>query len=40
MVPGCEHAANDVIKICTCQFQLCQISSFATFLDNGQGAEH
>ena len=33
MVPGRERAANDVIKICTCQFQSCQISSFATFFD-------
>ena len=33
MVPGRERAANDVIKTCTCQFQSCQISSFATFFD-------
>ena len=33
MVLGCECAANDVIKICTCQFQSCQILSFATFFD-------
>ena len=33
MVPGHERAANDVIKICTCQFKSCQISSFATFFD-------
>ena len=32
MVSGREHAAN-VIKIYTCQFQSCQISSFATFFD-------
>ena len=31
MVPGRERAANDVIKTCTCQFQSCHISSFATF---------
>ena len=34
MVPGRERVANDVIKIyCTCQFQSCQISTFATFFN-------
>ena len=33
MVPGRERAAYDVIKICICQFQSCQISSFATFFN-------
>ena len=31
MVSGCERAANDVINICTCQFQSCQIQVLQLF---------